>query len=179
VKAAEARFNRGAALVIYTALKASDSTQKALSEVRSGTVFFSSAISCAQFSPDPISVANIIMKLSHNDDLGSGLILSSKKATNAAYTKEYLGILSSADNPTPAGRATSFVSFGSSKVQVEFELVCGRLRRGVLESVTRERHGIAGVRILRLLLETGKLDEKQVRLSNSCTPTLTNASANG
>jgi DNA-directed RNA polymerase III subunit RPC3 len=112
------------------------------------------------------------MKLSHDDDLGSGLVLSKKKATNAACTKEYLGMLSSADNPTPTGRAASFVSFVSSKVQVEFEIVCRRLRRGVLESVTRERHGTAGVRILRLLLDAGKLDEKQVRLSNSWRPTL-------
>jgi len=71
-------------------------------------------------------------------------------------------MLSSADNPTPAGRAASFTSFGSSKVQVEFEVVSRRLRRRVLEAVTRERHGDDGVRILRLLLDTGKMDEKQV-----------------
>ena len=34
----------------------------------------------------------------------------------------------------------------------------------MLEAVTRERHGDDGVRILRLLLDTGKMDEKQVRL---------------
>jgi DNA-directed RNA polymerase III subunit RPC3 len=73
-------------------------------------------------------------------------------------------MLSSADNPTPSGRAASFTSFGSSKVQVEFETISRRLRRRVLEAVTRERHGDDGVRILRLLLDTGKMDEKQVRL---------------
>lgn len=146
VKAAEARFNRGAALVVQTTLKATESTQKILSEVRSA----------------PISITNIIMQLSDTNELGSGLVLSSKKATNSAYIKDYLAMLSSADNPTAAGRAASFVSSRSSKVQIEFELVCRRLRQGVLESVTRERHGVAGVRILRLLLETGKLDEKQI-----------------
>lgn len=104
------------------------------------------------------------MQLTDSDELGSGLILPSRRATNTAFIKDYLGMLSSADNPTVAGRAASFVSFRSSKVQVEFELVCRRLQLGVLESVTRERHGAAGVRILRLLLATGKLDEKQVRL---------------
>jgi DNA-directed RNA polymerase III subunit RPC3 len=113
------------------------------------------------------------MQLSESDELGSGLILPSKKATNTSFIKDYLGMLSSADNPTAAGRAASFVSFGASKVQIEFELVCRRLRRGVLESVTGERHGVAGVRILRLLLETGKLDEKQVRSSNGYTCILT------
>lgn len=101
------------------------------------------------------------MQLSDEDDLSSGLILSSKKASNAACIKDYLGMLSSADNPSPAGRAGSFVSFGASKVQVEFEIIGRRLRRRVLESVARERHSTEGVRILRLLLDTGKMDEKQ------------------
>lgn len=74
-------------------------------------------------------------------------------------------MLSAADNPTPAGRAGSFISFSSSKVQVEFEIIIRRLRRRVIESVTRERHGAEGVRILRLLLNTGKMDEKQAFIS--------------
>lgn len=72
-------------------------------------------------------------------------------------------MLSSADNPTPAGRATTFLSLVGSKVQVEFEIICRRLRRRVLEAVTRERHGDGGVRLLRLLLDVGKMDEKQVK----------------
>ncbi|RDB21019.1 DNA-directed RNA polymerase III subunit RPC3 [Hypsizygus marmoreus] len=146
VKAAAERFNEGASLVIQSALKVTESSQTSVAEVRS----------------DPISMANIVLQLSSNDDLASGLVLSSKKVSNSTCIKEYLGMLSSADNPTPAGRAGTFVSFGSSKVQVEFEIVGRRLRRRVLEAVTRERHGVRGLRILRLLLDTGKLDEKQV-----------------
>lgn len=67
-----------------------------------------------------------------------------------------------ADNPTPAGRAASFVSVNGSKVQVEFEIVGRRLRRRVLETVARERHGDDGVRVVRLLLDSGKMDEKQI-----------------
>ncbi|KAF9459370.1 hypothetical protein BDZ94DRAFT_1268509 [Collybia nuda] len=146
VKAARARFNAGAALVIQAALRITESTQKNISEVRS----------------DPVSVANIAIQLSDNDNLSSGLILSSTKASNTTYIKDYLGMLSAADNPTLVGRSGSFVSFGSSKVQVEFEIIGRRLRRLVLESITRERHGVEGVRILRLLLDTGKMDEKQI-----------------
>jgi DNA-directed RNA polymerase III subunit RPC3 len=102
------------------------------------------------------------LALSDNDELGSGIILTSKKAPKSTYVKEYLGMLSSADNPTPIGKAGSFISFGGSKVQIEFEVVIHRLRRRVLEFVTRERHGPEGVRILRLLLDTGKMDEKHV-----------------
>lgn len=107
------------------------------------------------------------MQLSDDDDLSAGLVLpSSKKPNTITLLKDYLGILAAADNPTPAGRAASFVSVSGSKVQVEFEIVGRRLRRRVLEAVTRERHGDEGVRIVRLLLDTGKMDEKQVRQPN-------------
>jgi DNA-directed RNA polymerase III subunit RPC3 len=102
------------------------------------------------------------MQLSEEDNLTSGLALSAKNVSDVTCMKDYLAMLASADNPTPTGLAASFVSFRSSKVQVEFDIVSRRLRRHVLESVTRERHGKEGLRILRLLLDTGKMDEKQV-----------------
>ena len=103
------------------------------------------------------------MHLPDDVDLAAGLVLqSSKKPPAMTLMKEYLGILASADNPTAAGRSASFVSLSGSKVQVEFEIVAKRLRRRVLEAVARERHGDEGVRIIRLLLDTGMMDEKQV-----------------
>jgi len=120
-------------------------------------------MSVAEVRSEPTSVANVAMELSDDNDISSGLVTSSsKKPSDFSLVKEYLGLLSSADNPTPAGRAASFVSLGSSKVQVEFEIIGRRLRRRVLEAVTRERHGDDSVRILRLLLDTGKMDEKQI-----------------
>lgn len=79
---------------------------------------------------------------------------------------EYIGILAGADNPSPAGRSSSFLSTagsGASKVFVEFEIICRRLRRRVLEAVARERYGDEAVRIIRLLLEHGKMSGDQVR----------------
>ncbi|KAJ7090224.1 hypothetical protein B0H15DRAFT_837649 [Mycena belliarum] len=146
VKAVKERFNDGAALVLDTTLKVTESKQKNVLDVRT----------------EPVSVSNIAVSLSDQEELASGLILKTKNPSNAACIKDYLGMLSCADNPTAAGRAAAFLSFGASKVQVEFETVCKRLRRRVLESVTRERHGPEGVRILRLLLDTGKMDEKQI-----------------
>ena len=105
-----------------------------------------------------------MMQLADVEDLARGLVYSSKKVSAGTCVKDFLGMLSSADNPTPAGKSGAFISFGNSKVQVEFETISRRLRRQVLESVTREKHGPEGVRILRLLLGTGKMDEKQVRL---------------
>ena len=37
-----------------------------------------------------------------------------------------------------------------------------RLRRHVLEASAREKHGANGLRVVRLLLGSGKLDDKQV-----------------
>ena len=79
-----------------------------------------------------------------------------------------LGMLAAADNPTPAGRAASFISFVGTvtgKMHVEFEIICQRLRRRVLESVARERYGDEAVRIIRMLLDNGKMGGDQVKLS--------------
>lgn len=133
-------------MVLEAAIKATEGPQASLSDPRS----------------DPISVSNIIMLLSDNRDLTSGLLYSSKKVPLATCVKDYLGLLSSADNPTPAGKSGAFLSFGGSKVQVEFETISRRLRKRVLESMAQEKHGPEGVRIIRLLLDTGKMDEKQI-----------------
>ena len=112
---------------------------------------------------DPTSLAGVAAQIPEDEDLASGLaLISSKKPSQMALIKDYCGILASADNPTPAGRAASFLSLTGSKLQVEFEIVGTRLRRRILEAVTREKHGDDGVRILSLLLQTGKMDEKQV-----------------
>jgi len=77
--------------------------------------------------------------------------------------KEYLGMLASADNPSPSGKAASFVNLSGSKVQVEFDIIHRRLQLQALETACRDRYGNEGVRVMRLLLETGKMDEKQVK----------------
>lgn len=112
-------------------------------------------------------MANVSAQLTDDDDLVSGLAYSSgQKPSMMTALKDILGILSSSDNPTPTGRANSFVSFGgsqTSKVSVEYELICRRLRRRVYEAVVREGHGDPGIRVVRFLLETGKMSGDQVR----------------
>jgi DNA-directed RNA polymerase III subunit RPC3 len=108
------------------------------------------------------TAANISMHLEDDHTLKSGVVLNTRKPKDIALVKAYLSMLAFVDNPTPAGKAASFVSFTGSKVYVEFEIIATRLRRRVLEAVTRERHGDEGVRVLRLLLDCGKADEKQV-----------------
>ncbi|KAI0340517.1 hypothetical protein BDW22DRAFT_1359908 [Trametopsis cervina] len=140
------RYNDHAALIVRATLEATAAKQLKLSDIRS----------------DPTSLASIATQLSDELDLSEGLATSSKNASQMSLLKDYLGIMASADNPTPAGRASSFLSVNGSKVQVEFEIVATRLRKRILEAIARERHGDESVRILSLLLSTGKMDEKQI-----------------
>ncbi|KAI5124314.1 hypothetical protein M0805_008922 [Coniferiporia weirii] len=147
--AARERFNESAAIVMRAALKACEA-KSTMSDVRS----------------DGISTSNIVGHISEDEDITVGLAFaSSKKPSTMNAIKEYLGVFAAADNPTPAGRASSFVSFGgttSGKAYIEFEIACRRLRRRVLEAVARERYGDEAVRIIRLLLENGKMGGDQI-----------------
>jgi len=148
--------------VLRAALNATESEQKTLAEIRSGTSLSFRGISLSYWYQVSTTAANISMQLEDVRALGSGLVLNTKKPKAITLVKAYLNMLAFVDNPTPAGKASSFVSFPGSKVYVEFEIIATRLRRRVLEAVTRERHGDDGVRVLRLLLDCGKVDEKQV-----------------
>ncbi|KAJ8589730.1 hypothetical protein M405DRAFT_873883 [Rhizopogon salebrosus TDB-379] len=144
--AAGERFNRSAALVMRAALKSTEAKQKSVSDTRS----------------EPASTAGIAMLISDDENLSTGLATSTKKPSNASLVKDYIGLMSAVDNPTPAGTASSFITLTNNKVYVEFGIISSRLRRRVLEAVARERHGDDGVRIVRLLLDVGKMDEKQI-----------------
>ncbi|KAI0080589.1 hypothetical protein K474DRAFT_1769343 [Panus rudis PR-1116 ss-1] len=145
--AAKEKYNESAASVIRAILKATESKQLHLSDARS----------------DPTSLGDVAERLPKDIDLSEGFVLSSSKTpSEMTLLKDYCGILASADNPTPAGQADAFISLNGSKVQVEFEIISKRLKRRVLEAVARERFGDAAVRIIRLLLQTGKMDEKQI-----------------
>ncbi|GJJ11988.1 hypothetical protein Clacol_006226 [Clathrus columnatus] len=149
-KATRERFNHATALVLRATLRATESKQLTLDDIRS----------------DPVSVANISTHLSDDDDLSSGLVLhSNRNPSTHTLLKEYIAILACADNPTTEGRASSFVTVGgggTGKVQVEFETICRRLRQRVLEAVARERYGDDAVRIIRILLSMNKVDEKHL-----------------
>lgn len=91
------------------------------------------------------------------------------------YLREYVNVLCAADNPSTAGRAGAFMAMtmaggggggasGSSrKVTVEYDLIARRLRAQVLDNLVRDKWGAAGLRILNVLRDCGKLDGEQVR----------------
>ncbi|KAG2045815.1 hypothetical protein BDR06DRAFT_1000799 [Suillus hirtellus] len=97
---------------------------------------------------NPTSTAAITILISADDDLSTGLVSSTKKASRASLVKDNLGLMYAVDNPTPAGKAVSFISVADN-IDVEFEIVSKCLRRRVPKAVARERHGDVGVRIQR------------------------------
>ncbi|KAF9532367.1 hypothetical protein CPB83DRAFT_807708 [Crepidotus variabilis] len=144
--AAAGKFNEGAATVLRAILRTTEATQLRLSEPRTA----------------PTSLPNIMLQIPEDAKLSEGLVYSAKRTSNSTCVKDYMGMLSSADNPSTEGRASSFISYSTSKIQVEFDIVARRLRRNVIESIAREKHGTEGARVVRLLLDSGKLDEKQI-----------------
>ena len=152
-------------MVLKATLKATENKQKTIAEIRSGTFCPAVNSPCLiSLHADSTTAANVSMELEDDHALASGLVLNTRKPKDITLVKYYLSMLAFVDNPTTAGKASSFVSLNGSKVYVEFGIIASRLRRRVLEAVTRERHGDEGVRILRLLLDSGKVDEKQVCL---------------
>lgn len=149
VAAVRERYNDSAATVMQATLKSTEHKSN-ITDVRS----------------DGISTSSILSNIPDSKEITSGLTFNStKKISKSSAAREYLGMLAAADNPTPAGRAASFVSFVGSmtgKVHVEFEIICRRLRRRVLESVARERYGDEAVRIIRMLLDNGKMGGEQI-----------------
>lgn len=154
-----------AGVVMRATLKATEAKQFSLQDRISGTLrdeFIDSLFNGICFA-DPTSLADVSAQLEDDENLSAGFVPTSKNPSHMTLLKDYYGVLAAADNPTPAGRASSFISLNGSKVQVEFDIIGRRLKRRVLEAVARERFGDDSVRIIRLLLETGKMDEKQVR----------------
>ncbi|KAG8863734.1 RNA polymerase III subunit C82 [Tulasnella sp. 330] len=146
VKAAQSRFNVQTAEVLRAALKATESKQYNLLDIRSASA-----------------------------DLESGLILSRSHSTSSSKTpptpkiRDYLTLLTNADDDnTATGRAAAFMAGatsgadGQGKVTVEFEVIGTRLKQKAFEGALRDRFGDDAVKVVRILLDKGKLDEKHL-----------------
>ncbi|KDQ13190.1 hypothetical protein BOTBODRAFT_111828 [Botryobasidium botryosum FD-172 SS1] len=146
--AASQRHNHFAGIVLRATLLATLPKQLGMSDVRT----------------DPATLNSIVQALPENTHLAG--VSSAEKSSQAALTKEYVNILCSMDNPTSVGRESAFMSYiggiSSGKVSVELEIIGKRLKRRVLEGVVREKWGDEGVRIVRILIDKGKLSEDHV-----------------
>ncbi|KAG9036468.1 RNA polymerase III subunit C82 [Tulasnella sp. JGI-2019a] len=157
VKAAQSRFNVQTAEVLRAALQATEAKQLNLLDIKS----------------DPVTSHLITPHISPSIDLGSGLVLprtrstSSSKPPSVPKVRDYLTLLTNADDEnTATGRAAAFMagstSGGEGKVTVEFEVIGTRLKQKAFEGALRDRFGDDAVKVVRILLNKGKLDEKHL-----------------
>lgn len=164
VASASQRYNVHAGSVLRGALTASLPSECAAYAIRSDPISYHSitrAIPESDSKLRGISLSKNLLNDIHRDD---------DAALQNLFVKEYVNILCAADNPSIAGRAGAFMSLtmgggaSSKRVAVEYDLIAKRLRALVLDNLVRDKWGIAGLRILNILRDCGKLDGEQVRV---------------
>lgn len=148
--AVRARYNEPAASVMRAVLKATEKSQLSLHDAKS----------------DIVGSNGILEEMSEDDNLASGLATRGSSKSNASLLKEYISMLSTSDTLSPSSVSSSFLSSGStgmsSKVQVDFIGIYRKLKLAVLEGYVRERWGPLAVRIVKILLAMGMMDERQL-----------------
>jgi DNA-directed RNA polymerase III subunit RPC3 len=164
VASASQRYNVHAGSVLRGALTASLPSERATYAVRSEPLSYHAitrAIPESDTKLRGISLSKNLLNDIHRDD---------DAALQNLYVKEYVNILCATDNPSIAGKAAAFMSLtisggaSSKRVAVEYDLIAKRLRALVLDNLVRDKWGIAGLRILNILRDCGKLDGEQVRV---------------
>lgn len=96
-----------------------------------------------------------------------------KTPSRTEFLSEYAAILSCQDDISPNARRLRFLApvgtaggggRGSSSYTIEYENIASRAKRAVLRAVVDERFGSSATRIMNILLDKGKLEEKHVSL---------------
>ncbi|KAG8763337.1 RNA polymerase III subunit C82, partial [Serendipita sp. 397] len=178
-EAARARYNEGAAAVMRAILIGTEESQLSLSDLRTESINSHSIMQEIQEDRDlsvglagkNISASPMSSLLKEYIHILSGSDASWAAASNGGGTnagagasqggmaKPFLTYSSSSGGTTTVGGGTGS---GSSKVHVEFGGVYRRLKQAVLDGYIRERWGLLAVRVVRILLSMGKMDEKQL-----------------
>lgn len=185
VASATQRYNESAGRVLAGALIACLPTERIPFGYRSESLAYntiSRAIppvpipASQQFADaDPTTISlpapsNKLVGLSVPKKLLATVDKDDETALKIFYVKEYVNVLCVADNPSEAGRMSAFLSLtmgagggGGKRVTVEYEIIARRLRAMVLDNTVRDKWGTAGIRIIQILRDCGKLDSEQVR----------------
>ncbi|KAI8973457.1 RNA polymerase III subunit RPC82-domain-containing protein [Mycotypha africana] len=113
-------------------------------------------------SATPIHIANMVADTdiaSRNDiSLPKDPIEPNKKPSLQEIVRGYITLL----RTDAAGFIKLKDERGANQYAVNFEKLRNTMKRRMLEGLIKERYGIATCRILRILIERGKLDETQV-----------------
>ncbi|KAI9248910.1 hypothetical protein BY458DRAFT_445574 [Sporodiniella umbellata] len=114
-------------------------------------------------SATPVHIANMLSK---TDMVSRGDIVlpkdplePNKKPSLQETIRGYISLL----KMDPAGFVKSKDDRGANHFAVNFEKLRQTMKRQIVEGLVRERYGVATCRILKILMEKGKLEESQVQ----------------
>ncbi|KAI7866936.1 RNA polymerase III subunit RPC82-domain-containing protein [Mucor mucedo] len=114
-------------------------------------------------SATPIHIANLISKTdiaSRKDiNLPKDILEPNKPPSLQDTVRGYITLLKT----DAAGFVKSKDERGANQYAVNFEKLRYTMKRKVMEGLVQERYGVATCRIMRILIERGKLDESQVQ----------------
>ncbi|TIC04127.1 hypothetical protein E3Q17_00594 [Wallemia mellicola] len=152
--AAEAakRWNEQSGLIMEAFLRATEETKKDTQNHVHDTI------------SELVAIHQVAKYIPQENTLKKGIVLSNKENNVQKLVAEYCQILSSQDFPGPAGASTRFLQkAGSSKeYHVCYETVCARIKRSLVDSLVKEQFGDEAARIINIVLEKGKLEEKHI-----------------
>ncbi|EST05329.1 RNA polymerase III subunit RPC82-related, helix-turn-helix [Kalmanozyma brasiliensis GHG001] len=164
IDAVREKYNNTAAEVFRQLIQAGDaSTKKSVRDVRSAPIAISSL---AYKMPSDLSLQKGFDRRSFGKDKAS---LPSKQE----FLAEYCAIFSHSEDLTgkalrlmaPASDSSTKTAGGSkvsSSLTIEFSNVAERMRRDLLRNVVEDKFGTAAIRIMNILREKGKLEEKHI-----------------
>lgn len=155
VKAAEDRWNKGAAEVMRAVLAASLNDESSLADIRT-------------FNPPGYNeILEKISSASHGVLTAgiAGFSSSSSSSSSKAIpeiVRQYLRILAEADAAQPSGNQFLNMQDGGRSYMVELERIATKLRETLLFELVRERLGDKAARVLAVVARTGKISETNV-----------------
>ncbi|SJX63271.1 related to RPC82-RNA polymerase III subunit C82 [Sporisorium reilianum f. sp. reilianum] len=166
VDAVREKYNNTAAQVFRHLIHAGDaSTKKSVRDVRSAPI---SITTLAHKLPSDLSLQKGFDRRSFGKDKAS---LPSRQE----FLAEYCAIFSHSEDVSgksktsrlmaPASDSTTKTAGGSkvaSSLTIEYSNVAERMRRDLLRNVVEEKFGTAAIRIMNILREKGKLEEKHI-----------------
>ncbi|TKY85531.1 hypothetical protein EX895_005693 [Sporisorium graminicola] len=166
IDAVREKYNNTAAQVFRHLIHAGDaSTRKSVRDVRSAPI---SITTLAHKLPSDLSLQKGFDRRSFGKDKAS---LPSRQE----FLAEYCSIFSHSEDVSgksktsrlmaPASDSTTKTAGGSkvaSLLTIEFSNVAERMRRDLLRNVIEEKFGTAAIRIMNILREKGKLEEKHI-----------------
>ncbi|KAJ1026931.1 hypothetical protein NDA16_002224 [Ustilago loliicola] len=166
IDAVREKYNNTAAEVFRQLIYAGDaSTKKSVRDIRSAPI---SVTALSHKLPSDLSLQKGFDRRSFGKD-------KSSLPTRQEFLAEYCAIFSNSEDMSgksktlrlmaPASDSSTKTAGGSkvaSSLTIEFSNVAERMRRDLLRNVIEEKFGTAAIRIMNILREKGKLEEKHI-----------------